>query len=131
FKDKISDGNDITVIGHPTIPDGDYSQLTNIGKAETQGLELAASWMFAPRWTLSGNYTYSDSEQKSGPDKGERLNNTPEHLLNAKLNWNATERLSMWLRGEYRGERTRFTQRYANLNADDQAIERQVGDMDA
>ncbi|SDS31982.1 outer membrane receptor for ferrienterochelin and colicins [Halopseudomonas litoralis] len=131
FKDKISDGNDITVTGHPTISDGDYSQLTNIGKAETQGLELAASWMFAPRWTLSGNYTYSDSEQKSGPDKGERLNNTPEHLLNAKLNWHATERLSMWLRGEYRGERTRFTQRYANLNADDQAIERQVGDMDA
>ncbi|WGK63180.1 TonB-dependent receptor [Halopseudomonas sp. SMJS2] len=131
FKDKISDGNDIVVSGHPTIPDGTYSQLTNIGEAETQGLELAASWMFAPRWTLSGNYTYSDSEQKSGPDKGERINNTPEHLLNAKLNWAATERLSLWVRGEYRGERTRFTQRYENLNADDQAIERQVGDMDA
>lgn len=131
FEDKISDGNDIVVTGHPTIPNGTYSQLTNIGKAETQGLELAASWMFAPRWTLSGNYTYSDSEQKSGPDKGERLNNTPEHLLNAKLNWAATDRLSLWLRGEYRGERTRFTQRYENLNADNQAIERQVGDMDA
>lgn len=131
FKDKISDGNDVTITGHPTIPDGEYSQLTNIGKAETQGLELAASWMFAPRWTLSGNYTYSDSEQKSGPDKGERLNNTPEHLLNAKLNWAATERLSVWLRGEYRGERTRFTQSYANLNTDDQIIDRQVGDMDA
>ena len=131
FKDKISDGTDVTVTGHPTIPDGTYSQLTNIGKAETQGLELAASWMFAPRWTLSGNYTYSDSEQKSGPDKGERLNNTPEHLLNAKLNWAATERLSLWLRGEYRGERTRFTQRYANLSEDDQIIDRQVGDMDA
>lgn len=131
FKDKISDGNDIVVTGHPTIPDGTYSQLTNIGEAETQGLEVAASWMFAPRWTLSGNYTYSDSEQKSGPDKGERINNTPEHLLNAKLNWAATERLSLWLRGEYRGERTRFTQRYENLSADDQALERQVGDMDA
>ena len=79
------------------------------------GPELAASWAFAPARTLSANYTYTDSEQKSGDNKGEPLTNTPEHLANAKLNWQTTDRLNLWLKSEYRGERARFTSSYENL----------------
>ncbi|MEA1607461.1 TonB-dependent receptor domain-containing protein [Pseudomonas spirodelae] len=115
FKDKISSGDDIQIVGRPGIPNGTYSQQINIDEAVTQGLELAASWQFAPAWTLSGNYTYTDSEQKSGDNKGEPLTNTAKHLANAKLNWQTSDRLNLWLKSEYRGERARFTSTYENL----------------
>ncbi|MEL7652555.1 MAG: TonB-dependent receptor [Stutzerimonas stutzeri] len=115
FKDKIASGDPIQITGRPGIPDGSYAQQINIDEAVTQGLELAASWTFAPAWTLSANYTYTDSEQKSGDNKGEPLTNTPEHLANAKLNWQTTDRLNLWLKSEYRGERARFTSKYENL----------------
>ncbi|KRW62786.1 TonB-dependent receptor domain-containing protein [Pseudomonas sp. TTU2014-080ASC] len=118
FKDKIASGDPIFISGDPIIPDGEYSQQINIDEAVTQGLELAASWNFAPAWTLSGNYTYTDSEQKSGENKGQPLTNTPEHLANLKLAWQANDRLNLWLKSEYRGERARFTSKYENL-ADD------------
>lgn len=115
FDDKIASGDPIQLTGRPGIPDGSYSQQINIDEAVTQGLELAGSWQFAPAWTLSANYTYTDSEQKSGDNKGQPLTNTPEHLANAKLNWQTTDRFNLWLKSEYRGERARFTSSYDNL----------------
>ena len=115
FKDKIASVDNVSVTGRPGVPDGLYSQQVNVDEAVTQGVELAGSWMFAPAWTLSANYTFTDSEQKSGEDKGEPLTNTPEHLANAKLNWQTTDRLNLWLKSEYRGERARFTSKYENL----------------
>jgi len=84
-----------------------FGQSVNIDKAVTRGVELAARWRFAEDWSLQGNYTYTDSEQKSGAAKGQPLTDTPEHMLNANLRWRATDRLSTWLRGEYRSERFR------------------------
>jgi len=115
FKDKIASGDDIQVTGRPGIPDGTYSQQVNIDEAVTKGLELGAGWQFAPAWTLSANYTFTDSEQKSGENKGEPLTNTPKHLANAKLDWQTTDRLNLWLKSEYRGDRARFTSKYENL----------------
>lgn len=48
FKDKIASGDPIQITGRPGIPDGSYAQQINIDEAVTQGLELAASWTFAP-----------------------------------------------------------------------------------
>ena len=131
FKDKIDDGTSVTISGNPNIPDGTYDQLANIGEAETRGVELASSWQFAPDWSVRGSYTYTDSEQKSGDNKGAKLTNTPEHVLHARLNWAATEKLSLWMSGEYRGERTRFTTKEENYDAEEQAIFDAVGDLDA
>lgn len=108
-----------------------FSHAVNIGKAITEGLELAGRWQFAPAWSVSANYTYTDSEQQSGEDKGARLTNTPRHLLNARLDWSATERLNLWFKGEYRSERKRFLNRYANLTPADQALVDGAGDLDA
>lgn len=115
FDDKIATGDPVAISGNPTIPDGIYAQQINIDKAVTQGLELAGSWQFAPAWTLGGNYTYTDSEQKSGENKGRPLTLTPKHLANLNLYWQATDRLKVWLKSEYRGERARFTSSYVNL----------------
>ncbi|HCA22734.1 MAG TPA: TonB-dependent receptor [Pseudomonas sp.] len=115
FEDKIASGNPVADPLCAGNVGGTCSQMVNIDEAVTRGLELAASWEFMPAWTLSGNYTYTDSEQKSGADKGEPLTNTPEHLANAKLDWQTNSRLNLWLRGEYRGKRARFSSSYANL----------------
>ncbi|WP_341782116.1 TonB-dependent receptor domain-containing protein [Ectopseudomonas mendocina] len=116
FKDKIAAGDPVSDPLCAGNSNGTCSQNINVDEAVTQGLELAASWNFAPAWTLSGNYTYTDSEQKSGNDKGAPLTNTPAHLANAKLNWQTTDSLNLWLKAEYRGERARFTSKYENLD---------------
>ena len=115
FKDKISGGDPIADPLCAGNANGTCTQNINIDKAETYGLELAARWQFAPAWAISGNYTYTDSEQKSGDNKGQPLTNTPEHLANLKLDWQTTDRLNLWLKSEYRGKRARFTSKYANL----------------
>ncbi|MGP3790829.1 TonB-dependent receptor domain-containing protein [Pseudomonas sp. B392_1p] len=144
FKDKIDDGTPLPncfFTANPNQPgcvsfgssftQENFAQSINIDEAVTQGLELASRWQFAPRWSLSGNYTFTDSEQKSGINKGAPLTNTPEHMLNASLNWNASERLTLWFKGEYRGERTRFTDKYENLTAANRALQDEVGDLKA
>ncbi|MGS2742829.1 TonB-dependent receptor domain-containing protein [Halomonas sp. LS-001] len=107
FDDKIARGGDILVENDPLVPDGTYSQQVNVDEAMTQGVELSTSYQFSPAWRLSGNYTYTDSEQQSGNNRGEPLTDTPEHALNATLRWQATPRLDTWLSAEYRSERYR------------------------
>lgn len=84
-----------------------FGQSVNIDEAVTRGAEVAARWSFAADWSVSGNYTFTESEQKSGAQAGLPLTDTPEHMLNASLNWQATDRLSTWIRGEYRSDRYR------------------------
>ncbi|WP_100638836.1 TonB-dependent receptor domain-containing protein [Marinobacter salexigens] len=129
FSDKIDTGNPVTISGDPLIPDGVYDQLDNIGKAETRGVELASNWQFAPNWSLRNSYTYTDTEQKSGVNKGAPLTNTPKHVLHARLNWQVAPQLDLWLSGEYRGERTRYLKRSENFTAEERAVDQQLGDL--
>ncbi len=115
FKDKIATGNPIIDPLCAGNTGGECSQKINVDEAITQGFELAGRWQFADAWSINANYTFTDSEQKSGKDKGEPLTNTPKHLANASLNWATTDKLNLWLKSEYRGERARFTSKYANL----------------
>ena len=84
-----------------------FAQTINIDEAVTRGAEAAFRWSFASDWSLTGNYTFTESEQKSGADAGLPLSDTPEHMLNGSVRWAATDRLNLWLRGEYRSERYR------------------------
>ncbi|MBX9616124.1 MAG: TonB-dependent receptor [Caulobacteraceae bacterium] len=84
-----------------------FGQSVNIDEAVSRGVEATAHWQITDAWGVSGNYTYTDSEQKSGAQAGLPLTDTPEHMINASLNWQATDRLTAWLRGEYRSERYR------------------------
>src|SRR5690606_39383459 len=66
-----------------------FTQYQNVDKATTTGVEIAGRTRLTDTLTLKGNYTYTDSEQRSGPDKGLPLVNTPEHMANATLSWQA------------------------------------------
>lgn len=78
----------------------------NIGESRIQGIELAASYALTDTVTLSGNYTYTDSEVREGETAasfiGDPLVSVPDHMLNARLDWQATPQLTAFLGAEYR-----------------------------
>ncbi|NLY16916.1 MAG: TonB-dependent receptor [Gammaproteobacteria bacterium] len=127
FKDTITNGDPIADPLCAGNTGGTCSQLINVGKATTQGIELAARWYFLDNWNIAGNYTYTDSEQKSGNNKGAQLTNTPRHVANLSLNWDVSDRFNLWLKNEYRGKRARFTSKYANLDAGEQNLHNALG----
>jgi outer membrane receptor for ferrienterochelin and colicins len=93
---------DYALLGYTT-----YAQNINIDEVRIQGAELAGRWGITDSLSLRANYTYTDSEQLSGAQKGLPLTNTARHMANASLNWQATEALSMQLSAEMRSKRYR------------------------
>ncbi|PTD22502.1 TonB-dependent receptor domain-containing protein [Sphingomonas fennica] len=120
FKDKIASGPGIPncrFAGNPdrpgcldvgAFPNVDlFGQSINIDKAVTRGVEVATRLAFTPSLTLSLNYTYTDSEQKSGEQKGMPLIGTPEHMLNGQIRWKVDDKATLWARSEIRSSRWR------------------------
>ncbi len=127
FKDKIASGPTtpncafgLTQAEYDALPESDacldygywprpatYSQDVNIDSAETRGIEASIRRNISDSVKISANYTYTDSEQKSGANAGLPLVNTPDHLLNAQLSWNLSDRFSSWVRGELSSTRFR------------------------
>lgn len=107
FKDKISE--DITCTNGCTYKGDNYNTIstrTNIDKVDIYGVEATLTLPITSTVSLLGNYTFTDSEQKSGKQKGKPLNQLPKHMANATINWDTTEKLSTWARVNYRGETT-------------------------
>ena len=50
------------------------------------------------------SYTYTDSEQKSGANKGNPLNDISKHMFNAGLDWDVTSKFLLWTQANYRGK---------------------------
>jgi len=113
FKDKITDQPCGPGTPLACASAGDYSNLgygptikaTNIDNAVIQGLELAGRWQILNSLALRGNYTYLDSEQKSGADKGRPLTNSARHMLNTTLDWQAMPDFNIFLTMEAQAKR--------------------------
>ncbi len=84
-----------------------FGQSINVDEAVTRGVEFAGRLRFLDDWSLGANYTFTDSEQKSGVEAGRPLTDTPRHMVNANLRWQINARANAWLRGEYRSKRYR------------------------
>lgn len=113
FEDKIANGDavqscEVTGGVRPCVNLGSYgdlgylsySQKINIDEVEIQGVEVAGRYQITPAWSFRANYTWTDSEQKSGPAKGQPLNKTAEHMANATLDWQATDSFNVFLQAE-------------------------------
>ncbi|MCH8536483.1 MAG: TonB-dependent receptor [Alkalimonas sp.] len=85
----------------------EFGQTINVDKAETRGGEVSVRIPLAEQWSWLLNYTYTDSEQKSGASQGLPLTNTPKHMLNSNLRWQFTEQANVWLSSEFRSSRYR------------------------
>ncbi|MFC3440676.1 TonB-dependent receptor domain-containing protein [Sphingobium rhizovicinum] len=129
FNDKIASGPGIPncqFAGNPNRPGcldvGPFptvdllSQSINIDKARTRGVEVATRFAFTPSLSLSANYTYTETEQLSGSEKGLPLIGMPKHMLNGNLRWKLDDKASVWARAEIRSSR------YRGANAQQTAV---------
>ena len=120
FDDKIATGPGIpnctfsTNLNRPgcldvgNFPNVDlFSQSINIDKARTRGVEVASRFAFTQAVSLTVNYTYTETEQLSGSEKGLPLVGMPKHMLNGNLRWKVSDVASLWARGEIRSSRYR------------------------
>ncbi|PRB78993.1 TonB-dependent receptor domain-containing protein [Pseudomonas sp. MYb185] len=81
-----------------------YTAYENVDKAELRGIEFTLDYDILDNLTYRHSYTYTETEQKSGEYKGEPLNDVAKHMFNASLDWQATQRVNLWVQGNYRGK---------------------------
>lgn len=91
FKDKLSTVTTTRRWNGYVIMD-----RVNIDEATIAGVEVNAKWDVSRTLQLKANYTYTDSEQKSGVNAGAPLALTPERMANIRATWKATPELQVW-----------------------------------
>lgn len=75
----------------------------NVDKAEIKGLELTFKTPILTNLIFSSNYTWMDTKQKTGLNKGKALNRTPRNKFNTQLDWLVTDDLDLWGKVAYYG----------------------------
>ena len=83
-----------------------YTAYENIDEVELRGVEFTLDYDILDNLIYRHSYTYTETEQKSGDFKGKPLNNVAKHMFNASLDWQATQRVNLWVQGNYRGKTT-------------------------
>jgi outer membrane receptor for ferrienterochelin and colicins len=58
---------------------------SNVDKAQISGLESSIAWQVTDNSKVSFNYTYLDTENKSGTNEGMEIAKRPKHTANLKL----------------------------------------------
>uniref|UniRef100_UPI003B9DEB53 ligand-gated channel protein n=1 Tax=Aeromonas jandaei TaxID=650 RepID=UPI003B9DEB53 len=116
FKNKISEVRRCTSKSDPacTLNGHSYdfiSDRVNVDKANMRGVEGMMDWAINDKWSVSGSYTFTQSEQKSGPLAGNALNQMPRHMVNGSVDWQTTEDLNLWSRVNFRGETSEYLSR--------------------
>ncbi|KHJ66250.1 ligand-gated channel protein [Pantoea rodasii] len=99
FKDKLS-----TVTTDQRWNGYIVMDRVNIDKAIIKGAELTGSWKITPEVSLKANYTFLDSEQKSGSNQGAPLALTPKHKASLRSEWDFTAETQFWAAANYYGK---------------------------
>ncbi len=117
FEDKIQSGQPCGGPNEqPCHSSGEFGDLGyadgstrtgNIDEAVVKGVEVAGRYQILDNLGFRANYTYTDSEQTSGTQKGQPLTNTAKHMANATLEWQPLNKLSVFLTAELRQDRYR------------------------
>ena len=131
YKDKIANTGSRCLTpqaGQPTVvvsgntcwagADGNpMSVYFNVPDAVMQGVELAGRWEIGTDWSLSGNWTFVDSEMHTpglsvhgfplSQADGLAAVATPRHVASLRLDWQIRDDLSSFARLNYRGEDNR------------------------
>ncbi|MCS4309192.1 iron complex outermembrane receptor protein [Rheinheimera pacifica] len=82
---------------------GTLSQMQNIGRVETSGLELGWQTQLSPVWHLGGNYTFTRLRNKT--DQNNRITDIPRHKLMLHSQWLLTQQLQLQLQAEHNSSR--------------------------
>ena len=85
--------------------------MRKLPRATMRGIEATATWKASDDLRLATNYTFTRSEQKSGAFAGKPLNKMPKHMLNATVDWQASSKLGVWSRVNFRGAASDYLSR--------------------
>ncbi len=99
FQDKLSTVTTTEVWNGFTVMD-----RVNVDKAVIQGVELNGRWDVTSAVALKANFTYTDSEQKSGANAGAPLALTPERKADLRAEWQLNDRTQLWAATHYYGK---------------------------
>ncbi|MFC6052881.1 outer membrane siderophore receptor [Acinetobacter sp. Ac_877] len=83
----------------------------NVDKANMRGVETTFGWQINSDVRLNANYTFTDTEQKSGVNKGKPLNEMPKHMFNTTVDWQATDTVGVWSRMNVRSKTSPYLSR--------------------
>lgn len=116
FKNKISEVRRCNSSKDPACTIGRHSydfvsDRVNVNQATMRGVESNFGWKISQNLKLASNYTYTDSEQKSGAFSGKPLNKMPKHMFNSTLDWQATPDVGFWSRLNLRGKTSEYLNR--------------------
>lgn len=81
-----------------------YTFNYNLDEAQIRGLELTTDYSITDYLKYRHSYTYTESEQKTGANKGDPLNDISKHMFNAGLDWDVNDQLSLWTQLNYRSK---------------------------
>ncbi|PAF42608.1 TonB-dependent receptor [Helicobacter sp. 11S03491-1] len=109
------------VVGHDKGDKTTCSTLTNVDKAYTQGVEVTFEIKPIYGFHFNANYTFTDSKQLTGKEKGKPVTNTPSHQVNLTLGYNILSKADIYLQGVYKSER------YRNPRSDEAGITKYWG----
>lgn len=118
FKDKITEVRRCNSSADPACQIGNHrydfvSDRVNVDKANMRGVESTFGWEMVKDLNLTANYTFTESEQKSGQFSGKPLNKMPKHMFNTTLDWQATPDVGFWSRLNFRGKSSEYLSRTA------------------
>ncbi|MGE6165850.1 ligand-gated channel protein [Aeromonas rivipollensis] len=116
FKDKIAETRRCTSKQDPacTLNGHSYdfiSDRINVDEANMRGVEGTANWAINQQWSLASSYTFTQSEQKSGPMAGLALNQMPRHMFNTTVDWQTSEAVGLWSRVNFRSKTSDYLSR--------------------
>ena len=116
FKDKIAETRRCTSKQDPacTLNGHTYdfiSDRINVDEANMRGVEGTANWVINQQWSLASSYTFTQSEQKSGPMAGLALNQMPRHMFNTTVDWQTSEAVGLWSRVNFRSKTSDYLSR--------------------
>jgi vitamin B12 transporter len=63
------------------------TQWANVGRVDTQGLEIGFKQKLSPQWSVFTNYTYTDTKIQNGPDQGRQLGLIPYSTAQAGIGY--------------------------------------------
>ncbi len=82
-------------------------QRQNLGKARIRGVEAAAGWTFARRWSIAAAYTHADNGVTDAPGQpqlvGKRLPQDPVHMASMSLGFADPRLLTARAQARYLG----------------------------
>ena len=87
------------------------SERINVDEAELKGVEATLEASLSDYTMLMANYTFTDSEFKTGEFKGQPVNQMPEHMLNITVDHEINDALNVWSRLHYRSETSAYLSR--------------------